>query len=305
MNKKNPELVILAAGMGSRYGGLKQIDSVDDEGHIIIDFSIYDAIRAGFKDITFIIKHEIEEDFKQIMNSHLYGKDVRVKYVFQQLDMLPDGFSVPDGRTKPWGTAHAIACCHGIVDAPFAVINADDYYGVNAFSAIYRFLTEEHPGEGSHYAMVGYKIKNTVTDNGTVGRGVCRVGEDSMLVDITERTKVGKDSDGIYYIEDGKRYPLDPETTVSMNLWGFSPDFITACRDGLSEFLSQNLANNPERCEYYMPSVISRLIGEGRADVKVLENTDKWYGVTYKEDKPAVMAALRKLKDEGLYPENF
>ena len=305
MNRSDPELVILAAGMGSRYGGLKQIDSVDSEGHIIIDYSIYDAIKAGFKNITFIIKKEIEADFREVMDAHLCNKGVNVKYVYQELDKLPEGFSVPEGRRKPWGTAHAIACCAGIVNAPFAVINADDYYGANAFTAIYEFLKNNRDDGKAHYAMVGYKLKNTVTDNGTVGRGVCNVSDDAMLIDITERTKVGTDANGIYYLENGERHPLDPETVVSMNLWGFTAGFVTECKNGLSEFLSENLSRNPEKCEYYMPSVISRLIGEGRADVTVLDNTDKWYGVTYKEDKPTVVEAFRVLRANGVYPEIF
>ncbi len=305
MSSKNPELVVLAAGMGSRYGGLKQIDSVDSEGHIIIDYSIYDAIKAGFRDITFIIKKQIEKDFREVMDKHLEGKGVNVKYVYQELDKLPSGFSVPEGRVKPWGTAHAIACCHGIVNAPFAVINADDYYGANAFSKIYEFLKNTKNDGKAHYAMVGYKIKNTVTEQGTVSRGVCSLDENSMLFDITERTKVGIDDGGIYYIEKDTRYPLDPETVVSMNLWGFDEGYISECYERFSKFLSDNLDKNPEKCEFYMPSVISALVGEGLADVSVFDNSDKWYGVTYKEDKPKVVEALATLIKQGIYPEKF
>ena len=302
---KNPHLVIMAAGMGSRYGGLKQIDPVDDQGHIIIDYSIHDAIKAGFRDITFIIKKEIESDFREVMDKHLAGKGVNVKYVYQELDMLPAGISVPAGRKKPWGTAHAIACCRGIVDAPFAVINADDYYGANAFTKIYEFLKSTKRDEKSHYAMVGYKIKNTVTEEGTVSRGVCTVGEDSMLTDITERTKIGTEDGAIYYIEGEEKFSLDPETIVSMNLWGFDADFIDKCNEKLVEFLDENLAKNPEKCEFYMPSVVSMLINEGYADAYVFDNADKWYGVTYKEDKPKVVSAIAELKANGIYPDNF
>ena len=305
MEQKNPVLVVLAAGMGSRYGGLKQIDSVDNEGHIIIDFSIFDAVRAGFKDIAFIIKREIEADFREVMDKHLMGKDVNVRYVYQELDKLPDGFSVPEGRVKPWGTAHAIACCRGIVDAPFAVINADDYYGANAFTKIYEFLKNTKRDEKSHYAMVGYKIKNTVTEEGTVSRGVCTVGEGSMLTDITERTKIGTKDGAIYYIEGEEKFSLDPETIVSMNLWGFDADFIDKCNEKFVEFLDDNLAKNPEKCEFYMPSVVSMLINEGYADACVFDNADKWYGVTYKEDKPKVVSAIAELKANGIYPDNF
>ena len=303
---KNPELVIMAAGMGSRYGGLKQIDKVDDEGHIIIDYSIYDAMRAGFRDVTFIIKKEIERDFREVMDAHLFGKDINVKYVYQELDKLPEGYSVPEGRRKPWGTAHAILCTLGTVDAPFAVINADDYYGANAFKKIYDFLKNTSDDNKYHYAMVGYRVKNTVTAEGTVSRGVCQSDENSMLTEIVERTKIGIAEDGsIYYTEDGENYPLDPDTLVSMNLWGFTPSYIRECAERFPSFLDENVPKNPEKCEFFLPTVVANLISEGKADVKVLDNTDKWYGVTYKEDKATVVEAFRTLKADGTYPENF
>ena len=302
---KNPELVIMAAGMGSRYGGLKQIDSVDAEGHIIIDYSIFDAMRAGFKDVTFIIKKEIEKDFREVMDAHLEGKDINVKYVYQEIDKLPEGYSVPDGRRKPWGTAHAILCCDGIVDAPFAVINADDYYGANAFTKIYDFLKNTNDDGKYHYAMVGYRIKNTVTEQGTVSRGVCEADDNGMLTGIVERTKIGINDGEIYFTEDGVDTPLDPETLVSMNLWGFTPSYIAECKKRFPAFLDQGIAKNPEKCEFFLPSVVAELIDEGKADVKVLDNTDKWYGVTYKEDKIAVTEAFKQLKADGVYPEKF
>ena len=302
---KNPELVIMAAGMGSRYGGLKQIDKVDDAGHIIIDYSIYDAIRAGFKDVTFIIKKEIEKDFREVMDAHLAGKDVNVKYVFQELDKLPEGYTVPDGRRKPWGTAHAILCCLGTVDAPFAVINADEYYGANAFTKIYDFLKNSTDDEKYHYAMVGYRIKNTVTEQGTVSRGVCEADENSMLTEIVERTKIGVNADEIYFTDDGVDTPLDPDTLVSMNLCGFTPSYIKECAARFPAFLDKGIATNPEKCEFFLPTVVSELIKEGKADVKVLDNSDKWYGVTYKEDKETVTAAFKELIANGVYPENF
>ena len=302
---KKPELVIMAAGMGSRYGGLKQIDPVDEYGHIIIDYSIFDAMRAGFESFTFIIKKEIEEDFRRVMDSHLEGKNINVKYVFQELDKLPCGFKVPECRKKPWGTAHAIACCLGVVDAPFAVINADDYYGVEGFRKIYDFLVNAEDDTKYHYAMVGYRIKNTVTLEGTVSRGVCASDENSMLTDIVERTKIGVGDDGIYYTEDGVNYPLDDETLVSMNFWGFTPSYIKECNERLARFLEENLPKNPEKCEFFLPTVVSELISEGKADVKVLDNKDKWYGVTYKEDKATVTEAFRRFTEEGLYPKNF
>jgi len=302
---KNPELVVMAAGMGSRYGGLKQIDTVDDKGHIIIDFSIYDAIKAGFKDITFIIKKEIESDFRAVIDSHLEGKDINVKYVYQEKDKLPTGYNVPHGRQKPWGTAHAIACCIGTVDAPFAVINADDYYGANAFTKIYDFLKNTDDDGKYHYAMVGYRIKNTVTEQGTVSRGVCVADENGMLTNIVERTKIGVNDGKIYYTEDGVDTELHPDTLVSMNLWGFTPSYIKECNERFSAFLDENLQKNPEKCEYFLPSVVADLIAEGKADVKVLDNADKWYGVTYKEDKVAVVEAFRALKADGVYPDEF
>ncbi len=303
---KNPELVIMAAGMGSRYGGLKQIDKVDDAGHIIIDYSIYDAIKAGFRDVTFIIKKEIEKNFREVMDAHLVGKDINVKYVYQEIDKIPEGFSVPEGRRKPWGTAHALLCCLGTVDAPFAVINADDYYGAHAFEKIYEFLKNARDGEKYHYAMVGYRIKNTVTEKGTVSRGICQSNGDGMLASIVERTKIGiKENGSIYYVEGDEEHALDPDTLVSMNLWGFTPSYLAECKARFPGFLEENLEKNPEKCEFFLPNVVAELISEGKADVRIIENTDKWYGVTYKEDKKEVAEAFRMLKDTGVYPENF
>jgi NDP-sugar pyrophosphorylase family protein len=302
---KNPHLVIMAAGMGSRYGGLKQIDPVDDQGHIIIDYSIHDAIKAGFKNITFIIKKAIEKDFREVIDPHLAGKDVTVRYVFQELDKLPEGYSVPEGRTKPFGTAHAILCCLGTVDEPFAVINADDYYGANAFKKIYDFLMNTEDDSKYHFAMVGYRIKNTVTEQGSVARGVCEYDENSLLTRVTERTKIYTKDGKIWYTEDDKDYDLDPETLVSMNLWGFTPAYIKECEKRFPKFLDENLKKNPEKCEFFLPTAVSELIAEGKADVTVLDNTDKWYGVTYKEDKATVVEAFRRLKAEGVYPEEF
>ncbi len=302
---KNPELVIMAAGMGSRYGGLKQIDKVDEEGHIIIDYSIYDAIKAGFRDFTFIIKREIEKDFREVMDSHLAGKDITVKYVYQELDKLPEGYSVPEGRTKPWGTAHALACCLGTVEGPFAVINADDYYGANAFIKIYDFLKNNNNDTKSHFCMVGYKIKNTVTEQGTVSRGVCVADENGLLTEIVERTKIGINNGRIFFTEDGVDTELDPETLVSMNLWGFTPDYLVEANARFDRFLNENLDKNPLKCEFFLPTVVSELIAEGKADVRVLDNSDKWYGVTYKEDKATVVEAFRALKASGIYPESF
>ncbi len=301
----NPELVIMAAGMGSRYGGLKQIDTVDDEGHIIIDYSIYDAMKAGFSDVTFIIKKEIEKDFREVMDAHLAGKNINVKYVYQEIDKLPEGFKVPEGRRKPWGTAHALLCCLGTVNAPFAVINADDYYGANAFKKIYNFLKNTNDNGKYHYAMVGYRIKNTVTEQGTVSRGICEADENGMLKSIVERTKIGIREGNIYYTEDDVDYALNPEALVSMNLWGFTTSYLEECKKRFPKFLEENLPKNPEKCEFFLPSVVSDLVEEGKADVRVLDNTDKWYGVTYKEDKETVVNAFRELKNSGIYSKNF
>ena len=295
----------MAAGMGSRYGGLKQIDPVDADGNIIIDYSIHDAIKAGFKNITFIIKKAIEKDFREVIDPHLAGKDITVRYVFQELDKLPEGYTVPEGRTKPFGTAHALLCCLGTVDEPFAVINADDYYGVNAFKKIYDFLMNTDDASKYHFAMVGYRIKNTVTEKGSVSRGVCDFDENSMLTVVTERTKVSTKDGRIWYTEDEKDYELDPETLVSMNLWGFTPAYLKECEARFPKFLDENLSKNPQKCEFFLPAVVSELIKEGKADVKVLDNTDKWYGVTYKEDKATVVEAFKRLKAEGVYPDKL
>ena len=250
---KNPELVIMAAGMGSRYGGLKQIDKVDDNGHIIIDYSIYDAMRAGFRDVTFIIKKEIEADFREVMDAHLADKDINVKYVYQEIDKLPEGFEVPAGRRKPWGTAHALLCCLGTVDAPFAVINADDYYGAHAFEKIYDFLKNSPDGEKHHFAMVGYRIKNTVTEQGTVSRGVCNINDEGYLTSIVERTKIGIRNGEIYFTEDGTDYDLDPETLVSMNLWGFTPAYLEGAALASRSSLPKIFRKTPKSASFSFP----------------------------------------------------
>ena len=303
---KKPVLVIMAAGMGSRYGGLKQIDPVDKEGHIIMDFSIYDAKRAGFEKVVFIIKKENEADFKEAVGRRI-EKEMEVAYVFQELTNIPDGFDIPEGRVKPWGTAHAVLSAIGEIDGPFAVINADDYYGRHAFQAIYDYLTT-HEDDGKYrYTMVGYRLKNTVTDNGHVARGVCGLNENNELVNVTERTRIEKRGGGIEYSEDdGKTWTkIDGDTLVSMNMWGFTHSILEEIRDGFPAFLEAGLKENPLKCEYFLPAVVSGLLEESRAAVKVLESEDKWYGVTYKEDKPVVVAAVQALKDKGLYPQKL
>ncbi|MBM6750827.1 nucleotidyltransferase [Mediterraneibacter glycyrrhizinilyticus] len=303
---KKPVLVIMAAGMGSRYGGLKQIDPVDKEGHIIMDFSIYDAKRAGFGKVVFIIKRENEKDFKEAVGYRM-EQVMDVAYVFQDIDQIPDGFQVPEGRVKPWGTAHAVLSAMDEVDGPFAVINADDYYGRHAFQVIYDYLTTHEDDEKYRYTMVGYRLKNTVTDNGHVSRGICELDSEKRLVAINERTRIEKRDGGIAYSEDdGTTWTkLDPDTLVSMNMWGFTHSILDEIKAGFPVFLEKGLAENPMKCEYYLPSVVSGLLEEGKATVTVLESEDKWYGVTYKEDKPVVVAAIQALKDAGVYPQHL
>ena len=303
---KEPVLVVMAAGMGSRYGGLKQIDPVDQEGHIIMDFSIYDAVRAGFKKVIFIIKKENEQDFRDAIGDRLSDK-VEIVYVHQDLNNIPEGFQVPEGRVKPWGTGHAILSCLGTVDAPFAVINADDYYGSHAFQMIYDYLTSHEDDEKYRYTMVGYVLENTLTENGHVARGVCVTDENGYLQEINERTHIEKRGDETAYTEDdGATWTVIPEgSIVSMNMWGFSQSILKELKDRFAKFLDENLEGNPMKCEYFLPFVVDELLGEDKATVQVLKSLDKWYGVTYKEDKPVVVAAIQKLKDDGLYPQRL
>ena len=298
---KEPVLVVMAAGMGSRYGGLKQIDPIDEQGHIIMDFSIYDAVKAGFKKVVFIIKRENEKDFREAVGDRL-SRHIQVEYVFQELGKIPEGFSVPEGRVKPWGTGQA-----DIVDAPFAVINADDYYGAHAFRMIYDYLTTHQDDDKYRYTMVGYVLENTLTENGHVARGVCETDENHYLVGIHERTHIEKRPEGAAYTEDeGKTWTEIPEgSTVSMNMWGFTASILRELRDRFPLFLEKNLQSNPMKCEYFLPSVVGELLAEDKATVEVLKSMDKWYGVTYKEDKPVVVDAIRKLKESGLYPEKL
>ena len=299
---KEPVLVIMAAGMGSRYGGLKQIDPVDEHGNLIIDFSIYDALKAGFKKVVFIIKHEIEADFREVIADRISAY-VDTEYVYQEVDALPAGFSVPEGRVKPWGTAHAVLCCKGVVDAPFAVINADDYYGSHAFQMIYDYLCQARDDEKYRYAMVGYILENTLTENGHVARGVCTT-EDGFLTDIHERTRIEKRPGGPAYTEDGETWVDIPQgSIVSMNLWGFSESILGELEQRFAGFLEENLPANPVKCEYFLPSVVDSLLKEGKATVRVLPSQDKWYGVTYRPDHEIVVEAVKQFKRDGLYPE--
>ena len=299
---REPTLVILAAGMGSRFGGLKQIMAVDDFGHAIIDFSLYDAYRAGFRKVAFIIKHEIEEDFKAAVGRRM-EKYFDVKYVYQQLDLLPEGYSVPEGRVKPWGTGHAVLCCRGMVDGPFAVINADDFYGRTAYEEMYAFLsTERH---GTEHAMIAYHLRNTVTETGYVARGICQV-ENGLLTDVVERTHIEKHGEVISFTEDGESYtPLPADVPVSMNCWAFSNSMLDELYKRFPAWLDANLSVNPTKCEYFLPFVTNAMIKDGEGTVAVLPCHEQWYGMTYKEDFPTVVNAIKALRDEGVYPEKL
>lgn len=302
---RDPVLVVMAAGMGSRYGGLKQIDPVDDNGNIIIDYSLYDACRAGFKTVVFVIKPEIDEVFREVIGNRI-SQRMNVEYAYQVIEDIPEGYAVPEGRSKPWGTAHAVMASRKVVDGPFAVINADDYYGPDAFKTIYDYL-KNHPDnpECYEYAMVGYLLENTVTDHGSVARGVCQSTEDGYLADIVERTKIVKGEVCPRFTEDdGATWTdLPGDTIVSMNLWGFHKSYLEEAEARFRVFLDNEVKTNPLKGEYFLPSVVSQLLEERKARVRVLSSKDKWYGVTYKEDKPVVVNALAKMRREGVYPE--
>ena len=304
---KKPVLVVMAAGMGSRYGGLKQIDPVGSHGEAILDYSLFDAHRAGFETAVIIIKEAIREDFMSTVGKRLERCPMEIRYAYQELDKIPEGLTIPEGRTKPWGTCHAVLCAKEIIgDAPFAVINADDYYGVSAFEVIYKALTQLRDDETYHYCMVGYLLGNTVTEHGSVARGVCEADSNGYLVTINERTRVEKYDGGIHYTEDGENWVRLPEDTiVSMNLWGFTPSFLEEVAVRFPVFLAHALQTNPAKAEYYLPFAVEALLNEGKADVKILRSPDKWYGVTYAADKPQVVAALKEKTAEGLYPDGL
>lgn len=288
---KDATLVVMAAGMGSRFGGLKQMEPISADGRVLLDFSAYDAKRAGFTKIVFVIKEAIAEDFISIVGNRI-AEIIDVEYVYQELDKLPDGFVCPEGRQKPWGTAHAILCCKDAVKEPFAVVNADDYYGRNAFDKIYKELVNDT----SDYCMAGFRLKNTLTENGTVSRGVCDV-VDGYLTSVVERTKI---KDCKFTEDDGETWTeLSPDTLVSMNLWGFKPDVFGYIEEGFRNFLTEKI--NVPKSEYYLPLVVSELIEKDIKKVRVLTAEDKWYGVTYKEDKPQVVAAIEEMIAKGYY----
>ena len=301
---KEPSLVILAAGMGSRFGGLKQITPIGDNGELIIDFSVYDALRAGFKKIVFIIKEENEADFERLIGSKV-RPFAEVQYCYQSMTDIPQGKSVPKGRTKPWGTGHATLCCRSVVDGPFAVINSDDYYGPQAFQLLYDYLCSTKDDAIAHYAMVGYRLGNTLTENGFVSRGVCEENEEHFLTRITERTKIeGRGSVAVFKEEDVEQ-ELSLDTVVSMNMWAFTSSALEALQCEFENFFDLKVPTDPMKAEFYLPSAVDAMIKAGKADVKVLRSPDKWYGVTYKEDKESVAAAMKNLKTNGTYPQEL
>ncbi|MDE7356272.1 MAG: nucleotidyltransferase [Rikenellaceae bacterium] len=297
-------LLILAAGMGSRYGSLKQMDGIGPSKEAILDYSVYDAIRAGFNRVVFVIRQSFGDEFKEVFNKERFGGKIDVDYVFQELDDLPEGFSLPEGRTKPWGTNHAVIVAQNAVHTPFAVINADDFYGKDAFRVMHDYLVSLPEGSAGRYCMVGYLVGNTLSDNGTVSRGVCTSDSDSNLVSIVERTKIERRNGQIVYIDDdGSTHPLDDNTIVSMNMFGFTPDYFIRSREYFKQFLSENISN--PKAEFFIPLMTNKLITEKQATLKVLSSTAEWFGVTYKEDRPGVVARLEALIEAGQYPRSL
>lgn len=303
--KHKPVLVVMAAGMGSRYGGLKQVDEMTQAGEIMLDFSLYDAMMAGFSRVIFVIKKENREIFRKFVDERA-GRFMDIEYAYQEIDDVPDGIDIPKDRKKPWGTAHAVFSCRNLIDGPFAVINADDYYGPGGFSYIYDYLMDHEDDEKYEYCMIGYRLENTVTENGYVSRGVCEIDQNGYLENITERTKIMKRKEGISYTENGEIWHVLPENTkVSMNFWGFTLSMMKELEKGMLEFFETKFIDDPIKSEYYLPSVADELIKQGKAKVKVIVSKDKWYGVTYKEDKEDVRNALQAMKDKGYYPDKL
>ena len=306
--KRKPVLVVMAAGMGSRYGGLKQIDPVGSHGEAILDYSLYDAYRAGFETAVIIIKEAIREDFMAIVGKRLEKCPLQIRYAYQELTMIPEGFSVPDGRTKPWGTTHAVMCAADVIgDVPCAVINADDYYGADSFRQMYDFLIHVQDDVRYNYCMVGYRLGNTVTDNGSVSRGVCQTNGNGYLSAVVERTRIEKYEGGIHFtVDEGATWEdLSPDTLVSMNMWGFTPSFLREIKERFPTFLEEEVPANPLKAEMFLPMTVGQMLGEGIITVKVLPTTAKWYGVTYAADKPVVVNALQKMTRQGLYPDGL
>lgn len=300
---EQPSLILMAAGLGSRFGGLKQMTPVGDQGEIILDFSLFDAWKAGFRKMIFVIRRENETDFRELIGKRIEDK-MDVYYVSQELTDLPDGFSLPEGRTKPWGTGHAVRACRGVVKEPFAVINSDDFYGASAYKVLFDYLTSGAPA--TEHAMVGYRLRNTVTDNGFVSRGICEEA-DGYLTSITERVRVEKVPGGIAFTEDrGESYTaLEPDTLVSMNFWGFHKNMMDAFDARFEEFLRRDMPQRPEKAEYYLPAVANAEMLAGKAKIRLLPCEETWYGITYREDMPAVSAAIADMKARGIYPQKL
>ena len=300
-----PTLLVLAAGMGSRYGSLKQMDGVGPNGEAIIDYSVYDAIRAGFGKVVFVIRHSFAEDFISVFNAERFGGRIEVEYVYQELDYLPEGFTVPDGREKPWGTNHAVMMAADAIDTPFAVINADDFYGQNAYQVIGEYLSALAGSTGS-YCMVGYEVNKTLSENGTVSRGVCTVDDNRFLTSMVERTKIERNAEGTIVFHDlGEDVALEENCPVSMNFFGFTPDYFVHSEAGFKEFLASDDVKTNLKAEFFIPLMVNKLVGGGDARLKVLSTTAQWFGVTYKEDKPMLVAKIEKLIEEGVYPRNL
>ncbi|MDR3075885.1 MAG: hypothetical protein LBU26_01190 [Synergistaceae bacterium] len=302
---EKPVLVILSAGMGSRYGGPKQIDPVGENGELIIDYSIYDAIKAGFEKVIFIITRAIKDDFMEVIGGRI-SRYVKTEYAYQDLNDLPPGYALPEGRVKPWGTTQAVLSAKRAVNGPFSVINADDFYGASAYRTIYGWLAQPHPQDGKmHFAMVGYRIENTVSDHGSVARGICAADTGGYLTSIAERTMIEKYGDGARFSEDnGATWSEVPAgTLVSMNFWGLREGFFEAAERDFPPFLDKNLPLNPQKCEYLLPSEVGAQLANGICDVRVLESPDTWYGVTYREDRPGVIKAIKALHEKGIYPK--
>ncbi|MBQ4116918.1 MAG: nucleotidyltransferase [Clostridia bacterium] len=301
-----PARIIMAAGMGSRFGGLKQVTPLGPSGELIIDYSIHDAMEAGFERIVFVIKHEIEDVFKEFIGNRI-EKTVQTDYVFQELNELPEGYSIPDGRVKPYGTAHAVWCCRDVVKGPFMVINSDDYYGKDCFKLIYDFITKPTTDNIKHLAMAGYILENTLTENGTVSRGVCEIDSNYKIIDLVERTKIAiRDGKPMFTEDDGQTWTeLDRKSYVSMNCWGYPAGMFDLFDRELRVFLDTTVKEDPIKGEFYLPKMADKITKEGIADITVLPVSDKWFGVTYAEDKPKVMAALKDLADKGVYAQRL
>ncbi len=297
-----PTLLVLAAGMGSRYGSLKQMDGVGPNGEAIIDYSVYDAIRAGFGKVVFVIRHSFAQDFCEVFNAERFGNKIEVEYVYQELDKLPEGFTLPEGREKPWGTNHAVMMAADVINTPFAVINADDFYGRDGYAVIGDYLSQLGTSEGK-YCMVGYEVSKTLSENGTVSRGVCTVDAEGNLCGMVERTKIERVNGTIVFHDLGTDEPLEENTPVSMNLFGFTPDYFRHSEAFFKEFLKDNIENL--RSEFFIPLMVNKVISEGTASMRVLSTTANWFGVTYKEDKPQLMQKIEELIAKGEYPRNL